>query len=462
MKALESHSQKSPRPRSLALRLTLGYAGFCCLLLLVATGFLYYALHESLTEDDRHFLTERVSFLRGLLRDHPDDREELRREVQGIEAGLPNSRLLTRVLPNGNEPPLEASGMNQDLPVAVFPEPVDLDAPPGSGRAITTASGRSYQLVAARAALGRGADKITTIQLALDRTSEEHLLLSYWLARRGLRPLAQITAATQRVRASTLHERVPVADLPAELLVLGNKFNEMLDRLEDHVTRLGRFSADIAHEFRTPVNNLRGELEVAMSRARTPAEYHEVLGSCLEECDRLTRLVDTLLFLARAENPTTQIALERLNIRHELETVREFYGAAAEEKGVQLRAEPGEPLTAQLDRTLFQRAVGNLIANALTHTPAGGVVTLRAAEKAGSVAIEVADTGVGIPAAHLPYVFDRFYRADPARTSSSEHVGLGLAIVKSILSLHRGSVAIASQAGQGTCVTLSFPVTTPT
>src|SRR5262249_16434652 len=136
----------------------------------------------------------------------------------------------------------------------------------------------------------------------------------YHIARRGLRPLVEITATTRRIRSTTLSERLAGHGLPAELGELAATFNEMLDRLEGAVARLGRFSADIAHELRTPVNHLRGEAEVALSRPRSPEEYREVLGSGLEECVRLTRLIDSLLFLARAEVPETQITLEPLDV----------------------------------------------------------------------------------------------------------------------------------------------------
>src|SRR5262249_7366571 len=142
---------------------------------------------------------------------------------------------------------------------------------------------------------------------------------------------------TRRIRSTTLHERVELAGLPAELSVLAGTFNEMLDRLEESFTRLARFSADIAHELRTPVNNLRGEAEVALGKARAPEEYREVLGSCLEECGRLSRIIDSLLFLARAESPETQIAREWIDVGRELAVVRDFYEAAAGEAGVTLR-----------------------------------------------------------------------------------------------------------------------------
>jgi two-component system heavy metal sensor histidine kinase CusS len=231
----------------------------------------------------------------------------------------------------------------------------------------------------------------------------------------------------------------------------------MLDRLEDSFQRLARFSSDIAHELRTPVNNLRGEAEVALQRTRSADEYREVLGSCLEECARLTGLIDNLLFLARAEHPESTIQRIELDVVRELHGLRDYYEAAATEAGIELHVAAAGSVHFRLDITLFQRAAGNLIANALVHTPRGGTVTLGVCLSENSLSVSVADTGAGIAPEHLPFVFDRFYRGDKARTSGGGRVGLGLAIVKSIMTLHQGTVQLESVLGKGTRVTLTFP-----
>jgi two-component system heavy metal sensor histidine kinase CusS len=262
---------------------------------------------------------------------------------------------------------------------------------------------------------------------------------------------------TRRIRSTTLNERIALAGLPAELSLLARTFNAMLDRLEESFERLSRFSADIAHELRTPVNNLRGEAEVALGKPRAPEEYREILGSSLEECGRLSRLIDSLLFLARAESPQVEICREAVDVGRELEAVRDFYDAAAADAGITLTAQAPAGIVADLDRTLFQRAIGNLVANALAHTPPGGSIRLTATADRDGARVVVADTGGGIPRENLPHVFDRFYRVDGARSTASGRVGLGLAIVKSIATLHRGSAEITSEVGRGTQVALFFP-----
>jgi two-component system heavy metal sensor histidine kinase CusS len=209
---------------------------------------------------------------------------------------------------------------------------------------------------------------------------------------------------------------------------------------------------------RTPVNNIRGEAEVALARARTVDEYRDVLESSLEETVRLSELIGDLLFLARAESPLTELHRENVNIAGLLITVRDYYEVSATNEGISLVVHDGaEPLNAALDRSLMLRAVSNLVSNAIAHTPPGGTVTLAATSQDGSICIEVSDTGVGIPAEALPRVFDRFFRVDPSRSKISGGTGLGLAIVESILTLHGGSAEISSQLGRGTRVTLRMP-----
>jgi two-component system heavy metal sensor histidine kinase CusS len=463
---------------SLAARLTVWNAASAFLLILGATTFLYWALYTNLDREDDRFLAEKVQLLRVWLQSRPHDMTALRREVEGEAASRRYAQIFVRILDEEGRAIIATPGMEQDLPPGLFPPPGHPDAEPDRGVEVEAASGKAYRILSAGAAVGPSAERVWALQVAFDRTYEEELLaryrnnlwivlaaalvacavVSYRIARRGLRPLAVIARTASRIRATTLDERIAVADFPAELSVLAGTFNEMLDRLEESFNRLARFSADIAHELRTPVTNLRGEAEVALGQSRSPEEYREVLASCLEECARLARLIDSLLFIARAENAETPLSPEPVDVRRELETVRAFYEASASESGITLEVVAAEGLAAPLDRTLFQRAIGNLVANALAHTPAGGTVTMTARREEGALSVEVADTGCGIAAEHLPHVFDRFYRADPARAGGSGRVGLGLAIVKSIATLHRGTAAITSTAGKGTRVTLTFPL----
>jgi two-component system heavy metal sensor histidine kinase CusS len=277
------------------------------------------------------------------------------------------------------------------------------------------------------------------------------------IAHKGLQPLREIVAATQRIRTSTLHERVHVAAFPAELASLAENFNNMLDHLEVSFTRLSRFSADIAHEFRTPLYALRAQAEVALSKARTREEYQDILASVVEECDNLSKILQSLLFIAQAEASVMKAERMWIDLEAEIRSVIEFYEAVATERDVTLTFRCQGEVRAFLDRTLFRRAVFNLVSNALAHTPEGGAVSICAAREVSAIRVEVSDTGCGIPAEHLPRVFDRFYRVEKARTRGTGSMGLGLSIVKTIMDLHGGVGHIFSEPGRGTRVSLLFP-----
>ncbi len=421
-------------------------------------------LLTSFDREDDQYLTEKADTLIALLRAH--DFRTVEWEVEGESTKRPGVEVLSRVLDAAGRLVVESAGMSAEIPAAALPA--------SGGTEYRGRSGRVFRVLSRSAA---GTREDYRVQVALEVTFEKHLLAGYrgrlWtvlgigllvcvlvghtMARRGLRPVAEIARTMRRIRSTTLNERIDLSGLPSELNALAATFNEMLDRLEDAFGRLARFSSDIAHELRTPVNNLRGEVEVALARARSPEEYRDALGSSLEECLRLSRLIDSLLFLARAENPGTQIRREPLEIGPELRTVREFYEAAAHEAGVALEARAPAGLVAELDRTLFQRAVGNLVENSLAYTPPGGCIQLEARGAEGRLLVAVEDTGCGIPPEHLPHVFDRFHRVDPSRSPQAGGAGLGLAIVKSIAALHGGEAAIESRPGHGTRVTLDLP-----
>ncbi|MFN8006816.1 MAG: heavy metal sensor histidine kinase [Terriglobia bacterium] len=465
------------RPWSLAARLTLWYAASAFALVLLATGFLYWGLVTNLDREDDQILVDTIQALRTLLRDRPGDAAALKQEAELEWAAHRFVQIYVRIQEKGTHSIIETPGMGDELAPSLFPRSIAVDVVPEESTQIVSRSGKPFRVLAAEATIGGSPHPTHVIHVALDRSHDEVLLIKYrrllWLvltlslfvcsasgygiARRGMRPVERIASAASQVRSTTLQKRIDVRGLPAELSVLAETFNDMLKRLDDSFTRLSRFSADIAHELRTPVNNMRGEAEVALSTARSLDEYREVLSSSLEECDRLSRMIDSLLFLSRTESFENPITREMVIVRLELETVREFYEAAASEAGITLRVSCPGGLVAELNRTLFQRAVANLVSNALAHTAKGGSVHIGVTRGTDSLRVVVSDTGCGIPAEHLAHVFDRFYRVDRARSKTSGGVGLGLAIVKSIAMLHGGLAEISSEAGRGTEVSLLFP-----
>lgn len=464
------------RPLSIAARMTIWYTLLAFALILGATGFLYWVLIGTLGQEDARFLVDNLSNARRLLRTSPA--AELPQLNEGAaRVSQQQSLVYFRILDAGGRVLLETPGLSNELPAPTASDLAAITSTDDVARTVVSRSGRLFQVLT-----GRGAGEVANeaarfIQVAIDRDNERHVLAQYrekmWLvlslslvlcslvgygiARGGMRPIKEITRTAERIGSSTLHERIVTQGLPAELSSLTETFNNMLDRLEDSFARVSQFSDDVAHELRTPVSNLRGEMEVALSKARTNEDYHEILGSCLEECARISRVIERLLFLARAENSSEPIEHDNVDVEAELKAVQEFYEAAAAEAGIELRISiEGNPLL-RADRTLFQQAIGNLVSNAIAHTPRGGIVHVGAVSDSNRLCVRVIDTGCGIAPEHLPHVFDRFYRVDRARSGSDRNVGLGLAVVKSFVTRHGGRIDIDSEVGRGTEVRLSLP-----
>ena len=282
-------------------------------------------------------------------------------------------------------------------------------------------------------------------------------LLGWFAARRGLAPVHAITSIAKAISAERLDERLPLDAVPVELADLANSFNDMLSRLDDSFRRLSDFSADLAHELRTPVSNLVTQTQVALSKARSADEYREILYSNLEEYDRITRMISDMLFIAKTDNGLIVPQCEPIDLAAEIDGLIEFYQALAEEKSVVLaRAGDGQ---ISGEKLMLRRAVSNLLSNAIRHTPKRGniVVSVESANPR-MVRIAVENTGDDIPSEHLPRLFDRFYRSDPSRQRNSDGAGLGLAIAKSIVDAHGGKLAVSSNNGL-TRFTITLPVT---
>ncbi len=463
---------------TLAFRLTAGYALAGLFLVFIATASLYLVLVKELEKSTDLFLADKVHVLRTMLRERPDDWDALREEIELESAARRYEQFYIRLLDERNAPLLMTPGMAEQLDLAQLA--TQTQSGPVRSIRMKGRDGRDFRVTSTSAPVGSSATQTDTIQIAIDTSQKEALLaryrfwfwtillatfaifplVGYQIARRGIRPVEEMATTARHISSTNLRERILPEGYPSELASLAGTFNEMLDRLEESFERISRFSADIAHDLRTPVNNLRGEAEVTLARARSAEEYRDVIESFLEEAVRLSALIGDLLFLARTESPLTHLRRERVDVGELLGGVREYYEASAADGGVSLSTTATEkPVIAEADRTLLQRAVGNLVSNALANTPPGGEVLLGTSADSSTIRIEVSDTGVGIPAEALPRVFDRFFRVDSSRSQGSGGTGLGLSIVQGIVQLHGGNVEIASQPGQGTRVTLHMPAT---
>ncbi|MBS0970828.1 Cu(+)/Ag(+) sensor histidine kinase [Nissabacter archeti] len=281
------------------------------------------------------------------------------------------------------------------------------------------------------------------------------ILTVYFAVHKGHQPLRNVSLKIKNITSDNLDVRLDPARVPIELEQLVISFNSMISRIEDVFTRQANFSADIAHEIRTPITNLMTQTEIALSQQRTGKELEDVLYSSLEEYNRMTKMVSDMLFLAQADN--NQLVPEQMPLDLRAETIKvfDFFEAWAEEREVGLALD-GDSGRIEGDRLMLRRVINNLLSNAIRYTPAGRSVTVHIHENAEWVELTVENPGAPVPQEHLPRLFDRFYRVDPSRQRKSEGSGIGLAIVKSIVVAHKGKISVASDP-HSTRFTLTLP-----
>ncbi|WP_223520375.1 heavy metal sensor histidine kinase [Pseudomonas sp. GL-B-19] len=280
--------------------------------------------------------------------------------------------------------------------------------------------------------------------------------LSAWVAvLRGLAPMREFRQVAAMVSTQDLDHRLSVVNMPQELSELAQGINFMLHRLDNGVQQLSQFSDDLAHELRSPINNLMGKAQVTLSRERTTQEYKDILVSCTEELERVARIVSDMLFLAQVSQPAALTPFELIALEDEALKVADLFSLSAQDKQIHLTVVGSARVKG--DRLMIQRAISNLMSNALRHCPAGQTVSLLIEQGATQVSLLVSNPGAGIEAQHLPHLFDRFYRVDSSRSRAQGSTGLGLAIVRSIMSLHQGVAEVKSMPGAMTVFRLGFP-----
>ena len=279
-----------------------------------------------------------------------------------------------------------------------------------------------------------------------------------FLAGRALSPIDDITRAARQISAEGLSRRLNLRLPDDEVGRLARTFDEMIPRLDDAFRRLRQFTADASHELRTPLTIIKGQIDVSLQLDRNPETYRQVLQAVNEEVDRLIRLSESLLTLTRAGAGEVRLTFENVDVPELLAGVLEQVHSAATEKGVAVQLGPGPPATIQADQDLVLQLMLNLLDNAVKYTPAGGQVNVGWRMNGDHVELGVRDTGAGVSQEHLPYLFDRFYRVDRARSRAEGGVGLGLAIARWIAEAHGGSIRVESAPDEGSTFTVLLPV----
>ncbi|HET6387083.1 MAG TPA: ATP-binding protein [Armatimonadota bacterium] len=382
---------------------------------------------------------------------------------QGIEASTPV--LKTAPLPTPREPVLSALSGKPAFATLTTGGPQKLETySPGQEqlRAVfypVSANGHRYVLEVATPILGV-TEALAKVSLILFVVTPILLLIAAaagsWMINGVLARVDDMARTARRIGAQNLNERLPERG-PDEIGQLGETFNEMLDRLSLAFDRMRQFTADASHELKTPLTSIRGDAEVGLMRQRSAAEYREILERVVEESERMSEIVESLLLLARADDHSVPIRLELVEAGDLVDEVTAGCQTAAERAGVRLEHQSPPGLVMRGDAVFLRQMLGNLVENAIKYTPAGGRVAVRAKGDRDQVILEVEDNGPGIAPEHRTHIFDRFYRVDSSHSSSTGGSGLGLSIARAIALEHGGAIGVEDSPGGGCLFSVTLP-----
>jgi heavy metal sensor kinase len=464
--------------RSIRFRLTVWYAGLLAGLLVLFGASVYVGLGhylkrtltDSLTNEARQIGEKLLVNIR--LSGEPyvidEIKEHLAPEINGVFVRVTRadgSTLYESGLPrDGSFDPRNVTAVSGDLTQASS----RVEHSPGHPELIVcavpfTSRDGSLFLVEAGAPLKQSENVLHGLLLAfavgLPLVVAVAIAGGYLLMRRALAPVGEITRTAEQITSRNLSERLPEAKTGDELEALSIALNRMIARIEHSFRHVNRFSADASHELRTPLTVLRGELEAIAQRPDLPLDVRETIGSTLEETERLSKIVESLLAISRLDAGEALMTRERFDLTALVTDTADQMRLLAEDKQIALKCAATVGVEVEGDQGRVKQIVVNLVDNAIKYTGEGGTVEISVGVVNGSAVLEVTDSGVGIPSEAISHVFERFYRVDKARSRQMGGAGLGLSIVKSICTAHEGRVRVESKEGKGSRFTVELPLT---
>ncbi len=455
------------RPLGLRTRLTLWTSLVLATSLGVGFGWVHHGLRRVLEGRNDAFLHQKAAeLLASLVSQQPGGREALEEEIEREVEAYEDEGLVILVVEPKHVVATPDGEISQQL--------TNLALQPGTPVTLPIPDKRPRLRVLATPPNAQGLSLILAISLAGTETTLAEfdrwvaggafafLVLAVaggrLLSAQALRPVAESIAAARRLDPGDLSERLPRTDSGDELDELAATINGLLDRLAAYHSQIIRFTADASHELRSPLAAMRASVEVALQQPRTANDYREVLVSLGEQCERLTALVNGLLLLARVDANQVHVQHEPVNLSALAEEAAEMYEPLAEEREIRFRWQCGAGVTVLGDPQRLRQLVTNLIDNAIKFTPAGGSVSMSIHQIGQACELTVDDTGIGIPTEHVAHIFDRFYQADPSRSSTG--TGLGLSICQWIAASHGGSIDATSTEASGSTFKVQLPLAT--
>ena len=463
--------------RSLSFRLSFLTTVLVFSLILTFWFFLYTGLKNEVELEDRESIEDRIRTIRSLLGNENESPQRLTRRVELEWATHKFERLYVRIVTDSGKLITETPGISPELSQAF----ITMGSKTRGTQNLEPLSTLdindiTFKMSRAHISIENGKTYNYVVDIALDRTAESLLLKRFRqsflfvivfgflaclivarvLVRQSLRSIQEISSIVCGVSLASLKDRVGLLDLPIEFHQLAMTMNDMLERLEKSFAQLSRFSDDMAHELRTPINNMLGVMSLALTKSRKANEYTAVLASAVEDCERIKRIVESLLFIARAADPKTEVKKEVLTLREEVLGLIEFYEPSASLQAISIRLQMIDDFKIEAERTLFQRAISNLLSNAIRHSPNNSQIVISILQKGNRVSISIVDSGDGIRNELIQNIGERFFRIDDSRSKAEGGTGLGLSIVKSIVQIHGGKLEIQNQDPHGLRVSLDF------
>ncbi len=464
-------------PRSISFRLVAWHAGLLTVIFMLLCALLYLDLRHFLENDLRQTQARRARQIANTLLIHVRQTGETAVATQAKDWYEPevNDRFIRITRADGtlvyvSGPPKDNSFDPAEIPICPLPKETEFSSK------LKMSGGNTLLIAALNFKSSGNPDYLVEFGALLDpvETMLDHVFLQlafglplaviiitaggYLLVRRALTPVEQITRAAERITQHNLSERLPVSSTGDQLEHLSVALNRMITRLDDAFQNSKRLVADASHDLRTPLTILRGELESFAEDARLNAELRARAGSMLEEIVHLSKIVEQLFTLSRLDAGEAQAEWAGFDLSELARTTAEQMSLLAEDKSVAITCDAGERMPVKGSRVRLKQVIVNLLDNAIKYTPAKGAIQLRVLAVNGHAVMEVEDNGIGVPSNALPHIFERFYRADAARSVGSESAGLGLAIVKSICAAHGADVEAQSTVGRGSCFRVKVPL----
>ncbi len=460
---------------SIANKFTILYTSASMLILIIIALALSWALSDLMQAAERQYLIDEVYVVKNLLYKHNENLSSIKQEVDGVPEAQKNNAsyyYFSKVKDSNGKVLMSTPGAEQKISHVPFPA---LSKTKWQDNIATwhAPNGESYLLINAPILYDQAGNIKLSMEVALNTDYPQSLIIKYqiyigifllllfglllilgkFIAKSSLKRLYEMAEITQQITASKLSERIDHQEWPKELISLGRAFNEMLAGIEKAFNNLSQCTNELSHELRMPINNLIGSTEIILSKPRDTSQYQQLIESNLEEFRRLSKLSDSILFLARNEFPNTVVPKTTIQLEEEVFKISEFYRDLAADKNITID-QTGSAIV-QANQLLIQRAITNLLSNAIKYSNENSNILFEITKSQNCTELAIQDNGIGIETKHIDKVFDRFYRADDSQASNSW--GLGLAIVKMIMDLHKGSVSVESDLGKGSRFVLSFP-----